>query len=146
MLARLVWGDAVSVPPVDFAVVRRATGWSDATVFSVKAACLVAVTLLIGLFLAHPAASRHLPRTLAAATAVMVVLLGPLGGSSANPARQFGSALLSNDPSHLVVHRTAPLAGPVLGAVVHRLLRRDAMARPPLTYHLGSGREAAPQP
>ncbi|MCD9900365.1 aquaporin [Streptomyces sp. MT29] len=61
-------------------------------------------------------------------------MLGPLSGGSANPARQFGPALLSGEAGRLWSY----VAGPVLGAVAGAGLCRRAgvlgvrIARPPV--------------
>ena len=68
--------------------VQPAPSWNTSMVFLAEAGCLVAVTLLIGFFLAYPTRSRRLPLCLAAATAVIVGVLGPLSGGATNPARQ----------------------------------------------------------
>ncbi|MEU6375421.1 aquaporin [Streptomyces sp. NPDC046909] len=102
-LAYLVWGGVVTQPPVEFAVVHAATNWRAPDVFVAEVACLIVVTLLVGFFLAHPAAAARLPVTLASATVVIVAVLGPRSGGSTNPARAFGPALLVGDFGNLAV-------------------------------------------
>jgi len=95
-------------------------------------------TLLIGFFLAYPTRSRRLPLCLAAATAVIVGVLGPLSGGATNPARQFGPALLSGTYGSFAVYLIAPVVGAALGAGIHRLLQRYGPARRVPTYRLSA--------
>jgi glycerol uptake facilitator-like aquaporin len=133
-LARLAWGPTVSA--VGYAAVQPAPSWNPFMVFLAEAGCLAAVTLLIGFFLAYPARSRRLPLLLAAATAVIVGVLGPLSGGATNPARQFGPALLSGAHGYLAVYLIAPVIGAALGAGIHQLLQRYGPARRVPTYRL----------
>jgi glycerol uptake facilitator-like aquaporin len=135
-LAYLVWGGVVAQPPVEFAVVHAATNWQASETFVAEAACLIVVTLLVGFFLAHPAAAARLPVTLASATVMIIAALGPRSGGSTNPARAFGPALLAGDFGNLAVYLLAPLLGAVLGAGIHRLLVRWTAVRRPRTYRL----------
>ena len=133
-LARVVWGPAVSA--VGFGAVRPAENWDGAGVFTAEAGCLVAMTLLVGFFLANPSANRRLPVALAAATALIIALLGPRSGGSTNPARQFGPALLSGQWTDIADYLVAPILGAICGAGIHLLLVRRAHARRPLTFRL----------
>ena len=115
-------GPAVSSPSVAFAAVRPAPGWDAAAVFDAECGVVIALTLLVGHFLAHPRYSRWLPAAIGVAIAVLIVTLGPLSGGSANPARQFGPALLARQTGLLWIYLIAPVTGAVLGAGVHHLL------------------------
>jgi glycerol uptake facilitator-like aquaporin len=133
-LARLALGHAVST--VGFAAVRPAGNWGAAAVFTAEAACLLVITLLIGYFLANPRTISRLPFALAAATAVIIALLGPRSGGSTNPARQFGPALLSGQYTDIAVYLAAPILGAACGAGIHHLLVLRARARRPRTFRL----------
>jgi glycerol uptake facilitator protein/aquaporin Z len=135
-LARLVWGQDVAAAPIRYAAVQPAPAWDGLSVSLAEFGCLVAVTLLIGFFLAYPARARWLPLTLAAATALIVGVLGPRSGGATNPARQFGPALLAGQLDYLAIYLTAPVLGAVLGAGIHQLLQRYGAARRVPTYHL----------
>jgi glycerol uptake facilitator protein/aquaporin Z len=135
-LAGLAWGRAATAAPVQYAAVQPAPDWNGLSVFLAESCCLVAVTLLIGFFLTYPARARRLPLTLAAATALIVGVLGPRSGGATNPARQFGPALLSGQRDYLAVYLIAPVLGAVLGAGIHQLLQRYGTARRVPTYHL----------
>lgn len=135
-LAGLVWGKAATAAPVRYAAVQPAPDWNSLQVVLAEAGCLVAVTLLIGFFLAYPTRARWLPLSLAAATALIVGVLGPRSGGATNPARQFGPALLSGNHDDLTVYLIAPVLGAVLGAGIHQLLQRYGAARRVPTYRL----------
>lgn len=135
-LAGAVWGDSATTAPVRYAAVAPAPGWDPAAVFAAEAGCLLVITLLIGYFLANPAAAGALPFVLAAVTVLIIALLGPLAGGSTNPARQLGPALLSGQTGDLAVYMFAPLAGAACGAAMHHLLVRRARARRPNTFRL----------
>jgi glycerol uptake facilitator-like aquaporin len=142
-LGRVVWGSAVSSPSVAFAAVRPDPGWGGAAVFNAECGVFIAITLLVGHFLAHPRYSRWLPAAIGVAIAVLIVTLGPLSGGSANPARQFGPALLAGQTGLLWIYLIAPVTGAVLGAGVHHLLFRRFQIREPLTYRLNGVHTAA---
>lgn len=121
-LGRLVWGPSVAA--VRYGAVSPTATWNGAEVFMAEAGCLAAITLLAGFFVAHPAQARHLPLAVAVSVAATIALLGPVSGGSANPARQFGPALLAGDGRDLWIYLTAPVAGAAIGASVHHLLMR----------------------
>lgn len=131
-LAGLVWGSVVVRPPVVHAVVRPGPGWSEGAVLVAEAGVLAGSTLLLAGLLAHPVGRRLLPYAVGLVTALVIAVLGPLSGGSANPARQFGPALLSGEAGLLWVY----VAGPVLGAVAGAGLVTVVRGR------LGAGRVA----
>ncbi|MEV0993317.1 aquaporin [Streptomyces sp. NPDC049949] len=122
VLARLVWGPAVA--RVGYGVAAAAPSWSGWTVFAAEGGCLVVVTLMIGFFLAHPSRGRWFPAALGLLVCVIIAALGPLSGGAANPARQFGPALMSGATAGLWIYLAAPVLGAVLGAGAHHRLRR----------------------
>ncbi|MFC4031332.1 aquaporin [Streptomyces polygonati] len=67
----------------------------------------------------------------------IIALLGPRSGGVANPARQFGPAVISGHTTDLWIYLFAPVLGAVLGASVHHLLIRRFNTHRPLTYELG---------
>ncbi|MER5986083.1 aquaporin [Streptomyces sp. NPDC001787] len=64
------------------------------------------------------------------ATAVIIATLGPVRGGSANPARQFGPALLAQHPTHPWIHLLNPELGAVLGAALVAPARLRTAPRP----------------
>ncbi|MER7465316.1 aquaporin [Streptomyces sp. NPDC097981] len=121
-LARLAWGPAVA--RVGYGAAAAAPSWNGWAVFAAEGGCLVVVTLVIGFFLAHPAHERWFPWVLAVLICTIVAVLGPLSGGSANPARQFGPALMSGSTARLWIYLVAPALGAALGAAAHHLIRR----------------------
>ncbi|MFE6845236.1 MIP/aquaporin family protein [Streptomyces sp. NPDC057686] len=132
-LARLAWGPAVA--RVGYGAAAAAPSWNGWAVFAAEGGCLVVVTLMIGFFLAHPAHERWFPWVLAVLICAIIAVLGPLSGGAANPARQFGPALMSGTTAGLWIYLVAPALGAVLGAAAHRLIlpgpRRDPTASHP---------------
>ncbi|SEG94139.1 glycerol uptake facilitator protein/aquaporin Z [Actinacidiphila yanglinensis] len=148
VLARLVWGGAVSSPAVDYGAIRPAPTWHPAAVFIAETGCLIGLTLVIGFFLAHPRRARLLPYTIGVAIALIIAFLGPRSGGSANPARQFGPNTIAGETVDLWIYLVAPILGACLGASVHHLLIRRFNTHKPLTYKLGGSGDgsAAGQP
>ncbi|MFC7246024.1 aquaporin [Catellatospora aurea] len=85
---------------------------------------MLALTLLIGLFIARPRLMRLMPYAIGAAVALVIAVFKPLSGGSVNPARQLGPALLSGRTTDLAIYLLAPILGAALGAAVHHLLVR----------------------
>lgn len=63
---------------------------------------------------------RRLPYAVGLATALIIALLGPRSGGSANPARQLGPALTSGNTTHLWIYPLAPVIGALAGADIWR--------------------------
>ncbi|MEW1611883.1 MULTISPECIES: aquaporin [unclassified Streptomyces] len=122
-LAGLLWGPVVSRPPVGHAVVRPGPGWGEGAVVAAEAGVLAGSTLLLAGLLARPVGRRLLPYAVGLVTALVIAVLGPLSGGSANPARQFGPALLSGEVGRLWVYVVGPVLGAVAGAGLARVLR-----------------------
>ncbi|MFE4382445.1 MIP/aquaporin family protein [Streptomyces cyaneofuscatus] len=115
-LAWAVWGPVVARPPVSHAAVRPGPGWGEGAVMAAEAGVLAGSALLLAGLLAHPVGRRLLPYAVGVVTALVIAVLGPLSGGSANPARQFGPALLSGEAGRLWVYVTGPVLGAVAGA------------------------------
>ncbi|MEV7293306.1 aquaporin [Streptomyces microflavus] len=122
-LAGLVWGPVVSGPPVSHAVVRPGPGWGDGAVVAAEAGVPAGSVLLLAGLLARPVGRRVLPYAVGVVTALFIAVLGPLSGGSANPARQFGPALLSGEPGLLWVYGGGPVLGAVAGAGLVAVVR-----------------------
>ncbi|MCX5114734.1 aquaporin [Streptomyces sp. NBC_00378] len=87
--------------PVDYATVHAEPAWDATAILTAETGVLVLLTMMLSVLLAHPAGRRLLPCAVGLATAVIIATFGPLSGGSANPARQFGPALLAQDTTHL---------------------------------------------
>ncbi|MCX4967597.1 aquaporin [Streptomyces sp. NBC_00654] len=129
-LGRLVWGPAVSRFPVGYATVRADPSWPAGAVLTAETGVLVLLTMMLSVLLAHPAGRRLLPCAVGLATAVIIATLGPVSGGSANPARQFGPALLAQDLTHLWIYLLGPVLGAVLGAALVAPARSRTAPRP----------------
>ncbi|MGW6287503.1 MIP/aquaporin family protein [Streptomyces sp. NPDC055107] len=116
--AGALWGPAATGDPVRSASVRPDPAWSDAAVLGAEAVVLVGVTVMLAVFLSRPVGSRGLPYAVGVTTAVVIAVLGRSSGGSANPARQFGPAVLAGDVDRLWVYLLGPVLGAVLGAVL----------------------------
>ncbi|TDU73962.1 aquaporin [Streptomyces sp. KS 21] len=126
-LARLAWGPAVA--RVGYGAAAAAPSWNGWAVFAAEGGCLVVITLMIGYFLTRPARERWFPWALAVLICAIVTVLGPLSGGAANPARQFGPALMSGSTAALWIYLVAPALGAALGAAAHHLFRRGSAHR-----------------
>jgi glycerol uptake facilitator-like aquaporin len=138
-LGRLVYGPAVGTA-VRYAALGPAPGVDSSAVYPGECACMIALTVLVGNFLAYPAYNRWPPETVAVAVALIIFLLGPVTGGVVNPARQFGPAVFADQTTDLWIYLTAPIVGAVLGAGLHHLLYRRFKTRQPLTYKLAGSR------
>ncbi|MFE2137619.1 MIP/aquaporin family protein [Streptomyces sp. NPDC059466] len=123
-LARLVWGRPVTLPSVDYAAIRPAPGWPSSSVFLAEAGGMAAIVLVVGFLLAHTRLARLLPYAIGLSVALVITLLGTRSGGSANPARQFGPAVLAGRTEDLWIYLVAPVLGAALGAWLDRLLGR----------------------
>ncbi|MEV5616100.1 MIP/aquaporin family protein [Streptomyces bacillaris] len=123
-LGAVVWGPVVARPPVGYAAVRPGPGWGEGAVVAAEAGVLAASALMLAGLLARPVGRRLLPYAVGLVTALVIALLGPLTGGSANPARQFGPALLAWEAGGTGPLLWAYVAGPVLGAVAGAVLWR----------------------
>jgi glycerol uptake facilitator protein/aquaporin Z len=104
---RLVWGPVFASPGVDFAVIRPAPGWSWAAV-------AVAVA---GIGVSSRRLGPFTPWAVGTMIAAQIIAFGTLSGGIANPAREFGPALLAGDPSLLPVYLLAPPLGALAATV-----------------------------
>ncbi|MEU9377894.1 aquaporin [Streptomyces sp. NPDC048255] len=121
-LARLVWGDAAAA--VGDAALAPAPGWSAGAVFAGEAGAMAVIMLIVAFFGTRPPLLRYLPPVIGVCVAAVIIFLGPLCGGGANPARQFGPALVSGTTGVLWVYLLAPVAGSLLAGGVAALARR----------------------
>jgi len=120
VLARIVWGRAVTLPSVAQAVIRPAVGWNPIPVFAAEAGAMAALIALVGVFMVGRRTARLVPFVIGGSVALVIVFQGPYSGGSINPAREFGPALLSGRTTDLWIYLLAPAVGAALGAAVHR--------------------------
>ncbi|MFD5065051.1 MIP/aquaporin family protein [Streptomyces sp. NPDC058394] len=122
LAARGVWGSATSAPPVAYAALQPAPGWSPTGLFLAETSCTAAIALLVGLFLSVRRLTRITPYMVGVVVCLAITLLGASTGGSANPARQFGPALAAGQPGFLWVYLLAPVLGAALAPVARDLL------------------------
>lgn len=129
---RLVWGPVFASPAVDCAVIRSAPGWSWASVALIETATMfvIVIVAVAGIAVSSRRLGPFTPWVVGTVIAVQIIAFGTLSGGIANPAREFGPALLSGHPSLLPVYLLAPLLG-ALGAtvVVNRVHARKQRRR-----------------
>jgi glycerol uptake facilitator-like aquaporin len=126
-LARLLWGPA-ALSLVRYGAVGPAPAWQSGAVFVAEAGTVILLILVVG-FLLAPRSHAVLPYVIGVFVGLVIVFLGPLSGGSINPARQLGPAAFSGQNICLWIYLVAPVAGAVLGALVHRLLIRRPRTR-----------------
>lgn len=80
--------------------------------------------LIVGLFIfvSHPRLRRFTPGIFPILYAIMVYLEAPWSGTSTNPARSLGPAVVAHLYTGLWVYAVGPLAGTILGLLVLRRL------------------------
>ncbi|MEU5431900.1 aquaporin [Streptomyces sp. NPDC020719] len=124
-LARLTWGSVLGSRALSDGLAQPSPGRHTVTVFALEAASFAAVTLVIGFYLVRPALARSLPYAIGVTVGLIIALLGPVSGGSANPARQLGPEIVSGN----TVALWAYLAGPLAGGLVGTLGLRSALGR-----------------
>jgi glycerol uptake facilitator-like aquaporin len=138
LLARLAWGPSVARPPVVYAALRPAPGWSNGALFPTEGASMAVIILLVGVFLSVPRLAPRVPWLVGGLIGAAIAGLGTVTGGCVNPARQFGPAVFAGQFGFLATYLLAPLAGAVLAAwLLDRFGRREV-----LTHRL-SGRPRA---
>ncbi len=123
-LARLAWGPVVAEPPVMFAALQPASRWSAGLLFAAEALSMTGIVLVVGCCLALPRLAPMVPWVVGAAVGTVIAVLGTSSGGSANPARQFGPAVLSGQTRFLWVYLLAPMVGALLAAWVRSMVHR----------------------
>ncbi|MET8944871.1 aquaporin [Streptomyces sp. NPDC004542] len=132
-VGRLVWGASAEKPPVNFAVLQPAAGWTPTGLFAVEAVSTGIVIYAVGYFLQSPRLAPLVPLLAGLLIGTAIVLLGNVTGASMNPVRQFGPALFSAEYSFLWVYLLAPMAGAFAAAILLGTTRRR---RAVLTHRL----------
>lgn len=119
-LLALVWGgravslhDGATLPSPAYPL------WAS---FVAEAAMTLLLVLLIFLFVSHRRLMRWTPLMTWLLVATLVWREAPLSGTSLNPARSFGPALVAQVWSHQWLYFVAPLLGAALAVGVYRWL------------------------
>ena len=114
LLARAAWGPPVASPPVAYAALRPAPGWSNGVVFLVEGTSMAVIIVLVAVFLSVPRLTPGVPWLVGGLIGAAIVGLGTLTGGCVNPARQFGPAVFAGQFGFLIAYLGAPLVGAVL--------------------------------
>jgi glycerol uptake facilitator-like aquaporin len=114
--ARGVWGPIVADPPVVYAALQPAAGWSTWELFATEAAGMAVIVFLVGLCLAVERLTPFVPWIIGALVGTGIAVLGTASGGSLNPARQFGPAIASGQTRFLWVYLLAPMVGAAFAA------------------------------
>jgi len=133
LAARAAWGTIVERPPVMYAVIQPASGWSVAPLFAAELTGMGVIVFAVGYFLSIPRLAPLVPWLVGILIGLGIALLGTQTGGSLNPARQFGPAVFSGHTARLWVFLIAPMAGAELAA---RLLHAFQKRRQVLTHRL----------
>jgi glycerol uptake facilitator-like aquaporin len=123
LAARLVWGAQVAQRPVAYAVLQPESGWSTWGLLLAEATTVAVIVLVVGLLLADARLANYVPWAVGGLVGLVIVVLGTVTGGSANPARQFGPAVLSGQTRWLWVYLGAPILGALLAAEVRRVIQ-----------------------
>ena len=116
LLARTAWGPPVARPPVLYAALRPAPGWSNSMLFPAETASMAVIILLVGVFLSVPRLAPSVPWLVGGLIGAAIASLGTVTGGSVNPAREFGPAVAAGQFGFLATYLLAPLAGAVVAA------------------------------
>ncbi|XUL92484.1 MIP/aquaporin family protein [Streptomyces galilaeus] len=146
---RLVWGPVFASPAVDFAVIRPAPGWSWAAVAAIEAATMFVIVAVAGIGISSRRLGPFTPWAVGTMIAAQILAFGTLSGGIANPAREFGPALFSGNPSLLPVYLLAPALGALTATVVIGRIyahRRAGRAGPELLAPLPTANRSGPLP
>jgi len=118
--AVLAWGPLGR--PLGFGVTIPAAGLSPIAAAGLEALCTVALVAIIFSFLSRASWRRFTPWTMGPLYAFMVSVEAPLTGTSTNPARSLGPALVTDTWAGFWVYLVGPLLGAVVGVFLARLL------------------------
>jgi len=104
---------------------RPGAGWPLWQVFVFETALTGLLVLLIFVFVSHRRLMRWTPLMTWIVVAMMVWLEAPISGTSLNPARSFGPALVTGEWREQWIYAVAPPLGGILGVVLFRLGARE---------------------
>jgi len=132
LAGRAVLGPVLAAPPVDYAALRPASGWTGGAMFAGEALSLALLMAVVVAFLARPSLARWSPAAVAVTVAVLILLGGLTSGGSFNPARQLGPLVFAG----LLGLLWAYLVGPVIGSLLVAVVIRSVGLPHPLTCSL----------
>jgi glycerol uptake facilitator-like aquaporin len=137
-----LWGRAADRPPVSYAALQPAAGWTGGQVFAVEGAGMAVIVLIVAIFLSTPRLAPEVPWVVGLLIGAAIALLGTATGGSVNPARQFGPAIASGHYAYLYAYLIAPMAGAALAVAALRIGRPSFRI---ISHHLhGTGAALRP--
>jgi aquaporin Z len=116
-LPLLLWGRVGA--SVRFGATVPGSGWSPTAALAGEVVTTFALILGLFLFLGHRRLRPFTPLLFPFLYAIMVYLEAPISGTSTNPARSLGPAVIANLWHGWWVYWAGPLGGAVLGAATH---------------------------
>jgi hypothetical protein len=128
MAGRLVWGIPAARTPVVDAALHPGSGWTFWDHFPAEAATVAAIVVAVDLFLSVPRLAGAVPYLVGFLMGAAIAGLGSITGGSANPARQFGPAIVSGRTHLLSAYILAPLLGAVIAPAITDLLRTRSLS------------------
>jgi glycerol uptake facilitator-like aquaporin len=140
--ARAIWGRVVEQPPVLYAVIQPAAGWSAGSLFLAEAVGMGVIVFAVGYFLSVPRLAPFVPWLVGILIGLGIAMLGTQTGGSLNPARQFGPAVISGHTGKLWVFLLAPM----VGAEVAARLLKDVQHRGKVLTHRLCGTQVSGAP
>lgn len=120
LAVRLLWGNLAV--DVDLGATIPGRGGWPASLLAEIAITFLLVTLILR-FVDEPSLQRFTPLAAGALVAFLVFVEAPLSGTSLNPARSFGPAVVSPDYTRIWVYLVAPPLGALLAVALYRRSR-----------------------
>ncbi len=118
-LPLLCWGQTGS--SVIYGATFPGQGYSFWAALLGETATTFALVFLLFLFVGHKKLRQFTPLLFPILYAIMVYLEAPISGTSTNQARTLGPSVISGDWSGWWIYWLGPIAGAVIGVMVHRL-------------------------
>ena len=129
-----VWGRAAA--SVHDGVTQPATGLSEPQAALIEALMTAALVLTILVFVSSTRTMRWTPLAVWAVVTVLVWQGAPYTGTSLNPARSLGPAIVAEDWHAVWVYVAGPLAGAILAVALKRLVLPDVVPLTAKLFHL----------
>ncbi len=124
-LLRAAWGSRAA--SVDYGVTEPGRGLNDLEAAGIEALMSAILVLTIFAFVSSPRTARWTPLAVWIAVAVLVWQGAPYTGTSLNPARSLGPALLADHWHDYWAYLLGPLSGAALAAASWTLVPRETL-------------------